>query len=203
MAKFISIEGGEGVGKSTFIEGLMRQLGSLPSLRTHEPGGTPLATEIRRLFVNPPEAPYATTELCLVSAARAQHVEAVIKPALKAGKWVICDRFADSTRVYQGILGGIPRKDIEALINFSTGGLEPDLTFVLDCPIEISMARLSRRRDSSRFDQKAAGFHNGVREAYRHLSEQFTDRMVILDASRSLDDLWQQAATHLQKWLSA
>lgn len=134
------------------------------------------------------------TESLLVSAARAQHVGRLIQPALDAGKWVLCDRFADSTRVYQGALGGIASAALEAMIQFSTDGLEPDLTFLLDLDVQAAQARLSRRVAAradaiERYDEEASDFHARLREAYLELGKKFSSRLVILDASQAPEDV--------------
>ncbi len=204
-ANFITVEGGEGVGKSLFTSNLARGLRGLRGLAlnlvvTREPGGTPTADLIRGLFAKPaPGDPLLMpAESLLVSAARAQHVGRVIRPALDAGQWVLCDRFADSTRVYQGALGGMASGDLEALIRFSTGGLEPDLTFLLDCDVELAQSRLAKRTKTrpdaiERYDQEAKNFHARLREAYLALGIKVGPRLVVLDATVHPDQLAHDA----------
>jgi dTMP kinase len=143
---FISIEGGEGVGKSGLIERLQKILAdrNIKYLVTREPGGTPQADRIRRLFAyhDPTDPWLAESEALLIAAARAQHVKRKILPALKAGTWVLCDRFTDSTRVYQAAIG---EKTLESLIHVATSGLEPDITLLIDCPAAIALERISHR----------------------------------------------------------
>ena len=141
------------------------------------------------------------TEALLISAARAQHVEKVIRPALKSGKWVICDRYADSTRVYQGIIGGVPAADIEAIIAISTGKLTPDVTFLLDCDVALAASRRQERggQDDAikRYDDEKMEFHERLRQGYLTLAKQFPQRFKVIDAAQSP----QQVATDAIKTL--
>jgi len=209
VGRFITLEGGEGVGKSTLIKGLISWLEtrSIKTLRTREPGGTPIADEIRRVFKDPPAGDEITpeTEALLVSAARSQHMAKVIQPALDAGKWVISDRFADSTRVYQGLFGGVPLNDLEWLIRFSTGGREPDLTFLLDCDVELSAKRLGGRGqsvnddDTARYDQAGIHVHERLRQGFRRVAGFYPARFYILDASRSPEEVLTDACQELER----
>ncbi len=192
QARFITVEGGEGVGKSLFTANFAKAIASLgfKLVVTREPGGTPTADLIRGLFAKPSPADplLMPAEALLVSAARAQHVGRVVQPALSRGDWVLSDRFADSTRVYQGALGGIGAKDLEQMILFSTGGLEPDLTFLLDCDVSTAQARLARRVTSrpgavERYDEESAGFHQRLRDAYLTLAKRDGTRIVVVDAA--------------------
>lgn len=201
-AKFITVEGGEGVGKSLFTSNLAKGLKGLGLnlVVTREPGGTPTADLIRGLFGKPaPGDPLLMpAETLLVSAARAQHVGRLIRPALDQGQWVLCDRFADSMRVYQGALGGMAPGDLEALIRFSTGGLEPDLTFLLDCDVQVAQARLGKRKTArpdaiERYDAEAEQFHARLRDAYLTLAKKLGQRMIVLDAARTPDQMAQDA----------
>jgi len=202
--RFITVEGGEGVGKSHFVAALTRHLEGLGRsvVATREPGGTPTADKIREIFARPVSGDplRMEAEALLVSAARAQHVGQLILPALREGKYVLCDRFADSTRVYQGKIGAIPRYDLERLIAFSTGGIEPDLTFLLDCDVDISLGRLAARtsarlattgeNDSSevgRYDKAKRSFHERLRFSYHELAQEYPDRIVVIDASSKPD----------------
>lgn len=205
-SRFITIEGGEGVGKSFLVQGLKSRLENLglPLLLTREPGGTPLAQAVRELFLHPPEQDEPTAEAAtfLVSAARSQHVSQRIKPALKAGSWVLCDRFYDSTRVYQGALGGVSSDFLENLVSYSVAGCHPELTFLLDCPVDIALERIRNRAQSqghpadNRYDGGARSMHETLRSAYRDLAARFPERIVLLDASKTpeqvLDDAWSQ-----------
>ena len=209
QARFITLEGGEGVGKSTLAGGIFRwlEMRGLHTFQTREPGGTPIADEIRRVFKSPPAGEEITpeAEALLVSAARAQHVSKVIKPALAAGTWVLCDRFADSTRVYQGLFGGVGINEIERLIKFSTGGLEPDLTFLLDCDVNITAGRIGARGadpktdDVARYDQAGQQVHDKLRQAFRKLAGFYPARFYILDASLPPEKVLQDACAELER----
>lgn len=146
-----------------------------------------------------------TAEALLVSAARSQHVAHLIKPALAAGSWVLCDRFADSTRVYQGAVGGVGRSDLEGVIALSTGGLSPDLTFVLDGRVEITLPRVQRRsqQDSAldsviRYDQAAVTVHERIRQAFLQLRQEAPQRLLLIDAERSPAAMLEQAVAALE-----
>ncbi len=188
--KFITIEGGEGVGKSSFLANLSRTLEErgVRFVQTREPGGTPAANKIREIFNHPPENDSLTmdAEAFLVSAARAQHCGKLIRPALEKGEWILSDRFADSTRAYQGVLGGLDKEFLEHLITSSTGGLEPDITFLLDCPVETSIERLGQRSDAkTRYDNASLENHNKLRQAFLGIAKEHPERFVIIDASKT------------------
>ena len=188
--KFITIEGIEGVGKSTNIDHLTRALErrGLNVLTTREPGGTPMAERIRDLVAeHGDEAMPDIAELLLVFAARALHVNNVIEPALAAGTWVICDRFTDSSRAYQGGGRGLPQEDISLLAQWVHGDLRPDLTILLDAPVEVGMSRAGRRSDPDRFELEQSEFFTRVRATYLRLAELEPDRFVVIDATQNLD----------------
>ncbi len=207
---FITIEGGEGTGKSLFVRGLTQVLEQrgISYLLTREPGGTPLADQIRRMFLEPPagDSPTALTELLLVSAARAQHVHKKIKPALAEGLWVLCDRFYDSTRVYQGALGGISEATLEAIVQTSVENCHPQLSFVLDCPAEISMARVRQRTadagqnmaEANRYDGGNAAMHEKLREAYLDVARRFPERVHVIDATQTPAQVLETAVRFLK-----
>jgi len=209
QARFIALEGGEGVGKSTLMRGLVAWLASkgIEVKQTREPGGTPIADEIRKIFKSPPTGDEITaeTEALLVSAARAQHVSKVIKPALSQGQWVLCDRFSDSTRVYQGLFGGVALNDLEWLIRFSTGGVEPDLTFLLDCDVAVSHSRIGGRGsamnddDSARYDQGGHQVLERLRQGYRKVAGFYPSRFFLLDASKSSEEVLKDACKELER----
>jgi len=194
-ARFITIEGGEGVGKSLFTQKFSEGLAGLgvKHKTTREPGGTPIADRLRSIFHAPPENEQLTieSELCIICAARAQHIHHVIKPELKKNSWVICDRFSDSSRVYQGAIGGVQLDLLEQINSLVCYGLQPDLTFVLDCDVRTSLARIQERVDdgaeASRYDKAQVEFHQKVRDGFLELSVSFPDRMVVLDASRATE----------------
>ncbi len=188
--RFVTLEGGEGVGKSTnlalAVELIEAQGHSV--VTTREPGGTPLAEEIRDLFLGVREEPVGgLTELLLIFAARAQHLETVIKPALAAGQWVVCDRFTDATYAYQGGGRGLPVAQIEALESLVQGELRPDLTLYLDVPPEVGHARISDR-EHDRLEQEAGSFHERVRAAYLARAGR-EPRMRVVDASVPLAEV--------------
>lgn len=194
QGRLITIEGGEGVGKTLFathFSAALAEMGINFSLG-REPGGTPSAERIRQFWANSPsEEPWlAMTELCLVSAARAQHIGRRIRPELQAGRWYLSDRFADSSRVYQGCLGGLPPTEVEAIIAASTGGLEPDLTLLLDCPVAIAQARIAKGRAArgagapvERYDQATVAVHEQIRAAFLELARREPSRILVLDAA--------------------
>mgnify|MGYP001463156218 FL=1 len=190
---FITFEGGEGSGKSTQIQLLVdhisRALSGVAPVVTREPGGTDSAESIRQLLVTgKAERWRAATEAMLMSASRHEHVAHVLRPALAAGKLVICDRYNDSTQAYQGLVGGVPREDIEALNRLACGDLVPDLTILLDMDVAEGLRRASDRAgDESRFESKGLEFHQKVRTAFLDLAGRYPDRFVIVDAGRSVE----------------
>lgn len=189
MSLFVTFEGPEGAGKSTQIRRLASELEArgYSVVATREPGGTAIGEAIRQILLAPEHsAMLPETEALLNTAARAQHVAEVIQPALAAGKVVLCDRFVDSTLVYQGAGRGLPTSELLALQRFATRGLWPDLTLLLDLPVEVGQAR---RRASgeplSRFDADALGFHERVRTGFLALARDDPARWRIIDAAQS------------------
>lgn len=186
---FITLEGPEGAGKSTNREYLAERLREqgIDVLLTREPGGTPLAERIRELLLDPSDEPMAAdTELLLVFAARAQHLQQVIRPALARGCVVLCDRFTDATYAYQGGGRGLSVERIAQLEQFVQGELRPDLTLIFDLPVEIGLARAAARGRLDRFEQEGRGFFEAVREAYLQRAAQAPQRYRVLDAGQSL-----------------
>lgn len=187
---FITVEGGEGVGKSTniaVVEAWLQEQG-IPFRLTREPGGTALAEEIRNLLLQPRDESMAPmTELLLMFAARAQHIHGVIEPALAAGEWVICDRFTDATFAYQGGGRELPMDWIERLETLVQGSLRPDLTLLLDAPVDVGMARAGERGELDRFEQEQLAFFERVRGVYLARAEAEPDRFRIIDTHRELD----------------
>ena len=201
---FITIEGTEGVGKSTNVEFIRQYLADKGvALRlTREPGGTPLAEEIRELLLKPrDEVVSDNAEILLVFAARAQHVDQVIKPALAAGEWVLSDRFTDATFAYQGAGRGISWNRIQQLEQFVLGDLRPDLTILLDIPVEVGMARVMQRGEPDRFEREKLDFFDKVRQGYHHRLRAEPERFALIDASQSLQDVQQQIAAALAEKL--
>lgn len=185
---FITIEGGEGGGKSTLREALAKALRAQGRLvvETREPGGTPGAEAIRGLLVRGDADRWSPlSEALLVNAARADHVARVIRPALEEGAVVICDRFCDSTMAYQGYAGGLGRAAMEALDALTIPDTRPDLTLVLDLPVDVGLARAAARRDGEgRFEGKGAAFHEALRAAFLDIAQREPHRCHVLDAQQ-------------------
>ena len=211
-AFFLTVEGGEGVGKSSFCRIMQQRLQAVGChvVLTREPGGTEMADRIRALFLNPPTSEPLSTEaeLFLVSAARSQHVRQKIKPCLEQGEWVLCDRFYDSSRVYQGLIGGVSESALETCLQLSVDDCHPDISFFLDCPVEIALQRLGQRNeqqtaaadfDNNRFDQADVAFHKKLRQAFLDLARRFPGRAVVLDASAPTEQIVDQAWRQLKQ----
>jgi len=187
--KFLTIEGTEGVGKSTnlaFVCDWLLQQG-IDVVVSREPGGTPLAEEIRGLLLaKRDESVDETAELLLVFAARAQHLQQVIKPALERGAWVLCDRFTDATYAYQGGGRGLNTTTIAQLETLVQGDLRPDLTLILDIDVELGLNRARQRGELDRFESEAITFFERVRKAYRSRAEAAPDHYAVIDAGQEL-----------------
>jgi len=187
--RFITFEGGEGSGKSTQIKTLAERLNAakLRTIVTREPGGSPGAEIIRHLVLSGMgKLLGAEAETLLFAAARDDHVRSVIQPALSQGIWVLCDRFSDSTRAYQGSLGKVSPAVLNAMERVTIGDLKPDLTIILDVPVEVGMTRAAARRGSGapdRFEAEDVRFHQELREAYRQIAASEPQRCVLIDAS--------------------
>jgi len=187
--RFISVEGIEGVGKSTNIEVIVDciEAAGHQVVTTREPGGTPLAEDIRELLVgHSDETIPEIAELLLVFAARSLNVNNVIIPALEAGHWVLCDRFTDSSRAYQGGGRGIPIETIDRLADWVHGGIWPDLTILLDAPVEVGMQRASKRSTPDRFEQERHEFFQRVRACYLELAAREPQRFAVIDTTQPL-----------------
>ncbi|MBC7584532.1 MAG: dTMP kinase [Tardiphaga sp.] len=191
--RFISFEGGEGAGKSTQIRLLADRLDAagIRAIVTREPGGSPGAEIIRHVVLSGMgKLLGAEAETLLFAAARDDHVHAVIEPALAQGVWVLCDRFSDSTRAYQGQLGSVPPALLNAMERVTIGGLKPDLTIILDVPVEIGMQRAAARRGQGtpdRFEAEGVLFHQQLREAFRLIAVNAPQRCVLIDANTDAD----------------
>ena len=200
VAKFITVEGTEGVGKTTninFIKSWFRQK-EVKFVATREPGGTPLAEEIRDLLLKPrDELVVSSAELLLMFAGRAQHLNKVILPALQADTWVLCDRFTDATYAYQGFGRQMSSELIVQLENIVQGDIRPDLTLLLDIPVEIGLERANDRGDPDRFEQEQQDFFNRVRAGYLSLANENSDRYVVIDASQELQGVQTDIALAL------
>lgn len=195
---FITLEGGEGVGKSTQVRHLVARLQArgVEVMSTREPGGSPGAEILRDLLLSGMmKSLGAKAEAILFAAARIDHIDHTIAPALAAGTWVICDRFADSTRAYQGTLGGLDSGFLRALERVTIGEKRPDLTLILDLPAEVGLARAAARRGagtaSDRFEGEGFAFHAALRDAYLAIAAAEPERCVVVDASQSEQEIAQ------------
>jgi len=201
--RFITIEGGEGAGKSTAQTFLAEKLTAqgIPVLQTREPGGTPLAEAIRRNLLSvDEEAPVEMAELLLVFAARAQHLTKVIEPALNQGQWVLCDRFTDATYAYQGAGRGLSAELIGKLESLVQGGSVPDTVILLDMPPEIGMARARARGALDRFEQEEQAFFERVRQGYLDRAARFPDRYIVVDAAQDLSGVQKSLEAVMRNW---
>ena len=202
---FITVEGGEGVGKSTnmaFLESHLREHG-VDLVVTREPGGTRLGEDIRALLLQVRDEPVSSmTELLLIFAARAQHINERIEPALAAGKWVLCDRFTDATYAYQSGGRGMDTDTVKRLESLVQGTLRPDYTLLLDAPVSVGMARAQGRGELDRFEQEAIEFFERVRATYRQLAASSSGRYRVIDASVALDEVQQQLLKVCRELLS-
>ncbi|CAM5278838.1 dTMP kinase [Rhodanobacter lindaniclasticus] len=204
--RFISLEGGEGAGKSTLLAGVLdclRQRG-LSVVQAREPGGTPVGEAVRAIVLDPALAGLAAeTELLLMFASRAQLVREVIEPALAAGRWVVCDRFADASYAYQGGGRGQPAARIAELERWACDGVKPDLTLLLDLPVAAGRARAAGRGDADRIESEADAFFERVRASYRDRATREPDRFRVIDASQPPGQVLQAATRVLTEWLEA
>ncbi len=192
QAMFITVEGTEGAGKSTNMAWIRQRLEQAGKqvVQTREPGGTEIGEAIRELLLGHRHDGMADdTELLLMFAARAEHLAKVIRPALERGDWVLCDRFTDATYAYQGGARGIPMQRIARLEQWVQGELRPDLTFILDVPVELGMQRVRERGQSDRFEKQALDFFERVRKAYLERAHAHPERYHVIDASRPLEQV--------------
>lgn len=203
LGKFITIEGGEGVGKSTnadLIQSILESRGC-EVLVTREPGGTALGEALRSILLSSGiESPVAMAELLIIFAARAQHLTTVIEPALAAGKWVLCDRFTDATYAYQGWGRDIDKDAIASLEQLVQGTRRPDLTILLDMDPSLGLARAQERAELDRFEQEELAFFNQVREGYLARAKEEPARWLIIDASKTLDEVTRVIKQTLNDW---
>lgn len=203
--RFITLEGGEGAGKSSNMEWLAEQLRAAGKtvLLTREPGGTPLAESIREVLLAPSDEAMADdTELLLVFAARAQHLAEKIRPALARGEWVLCDRFVDATWAYQGAGRGLDQTSIAALEQLVVAGSQPDMTILFDISVEQGMARAGKRAALDRIEQEDKAFFERIRDCYLQRADQQPARFRVLDASLSLDQVRAQLEPVIEEMLS-
>ncbi|MCW2573480.1 MAG: dTMP kinase [Frankiales bacterium] len=205
--RFITLEGGEGAGKSTQARLLAERLRmrGFECITTREPGGSPGAERLREVLLSGAVAPLGSTaEALLFTAARIDHLDHTIRPALARGAFVVCDRFIDSTRAYQGALGNLDPNLISALERVAVGSTRPDLTLILDLPPDVGMARAAARRADAvpdRFERENSSFHEGLRRAFLEIARQDSERCVVVDARRSLseiaDEIWTTVEARL------
>lgn len=197
--RFITLDGIDGAGKSTNLAVMKAwfEKHKLPVLFTREPGGTQAGEALREILLNPATQVSLRTETLLMFAARQQHLETVILPALKNGTHVVSDRFTDATFAYQGGGRGVPLQDIATLEHWVQGDFRPDLTLLLDVPLEVSMARINQTREKDRFEQEEAEFFNRVREVYLQRANEQPERYAVIDSSQSLDAVKNQIETAL------
>lgn len=187
--KFITLEGGEGVGKTTLARALVARLSArgLQVIQTREPGGSPGAEALRKLVLNPPQdvAEWPPlVEALLFYAARTDHLDKLIRPSLASGAWVICDRFSDSTRAYQAVAGGVTSEEVETLDRICVGNSAPDLTLILDLPLLTSRRRMAERaNDADAIESRGAEYHERVRQAFLDIAKANPKRCVVLDAA--------------------
>jgi dTMP kinase len=204
--RFITVEGGEGAGKSSnlaYIQTMLEAAGK-QVLFTREPGGTPLGESIRELLLGHQHTGMADeTELLLMFAARAEHLHSKILPALEAGTWVLCDRFTDASYAYQGAGRGITHERIATLEQYVQGDLRPDLTLLLDLPVETGLERAGKRSAPDRFEREAVEFFHKVRQGYLQIAANEPGRVRVIDASPALEEVQQQISTVLQDYLAA
>lgn len=202
--KFITVEGGEGAGKSSnlaFIRDLLEQAG-LEVVFTREPGGTALGEDIRDLLLGHKHTGMARdTELMLMFAARAEHLARIIQPALSAGKWVLCDRFTDASYAYQGGGRGIEMERIRALESWVQQGLRPDLTLLLDLPVQTGLDRAGQRSEPDRFEAEQHAFFERVRATYLEIAERDARRVRIIDAAVPLEEVQAQIRAVMERFL--
>jgi len=204
--RFITVEGGEGAGKSSnlaYVQSLLEAAGKRV-LFTREPGGTPLGESIRELLLGHQHTGMADeTELLLMFAARAEHLHQKILPALAAGTWVLCDRFTDASYAYQGAGRGIARERIATLERYVQDDLRPDLTLLLDLPVETGLARAGSRSVPDRFEVEARSFFDRVRQGYLEIAMAEPQRVKVIDATPALAQVQQQIAEVIQAFLAA
>ncbi len=203
--KFITVEGIEGVGKSTnieFLSSLIENKG-LTVIRTREPGGTPIAERIRGLLLEHGEETMTDiAELLLFFAARSLHIHNAIKPALQTGQWVVCDRFTDASRAYQGSGRGLNQETINTLADWVEEDLQPDLTILLDAPAEIGLDRVGRRGAADRLESEKTEFYARVRDGYLALAKSEPERFAIIDASQSLAQVQAAIGEHVTRLIN-
>jgi dTMP kinase len=206
--RFITFEGGEGSGKSTQVQLLADRLKArgIDAAVTREPGGSPFAEQVRALILDPATAPHsALSEALLFYAARLDLLDSVIRPALAAGRWVICDRFSDSTRVYQGIAGGVEPTVLDRLEGIVVSGTRPDLTLILDLPADVGLARAAGRRGggtgADAYEKRGLAFHERLRAGYAAIAKAEPQRCVLIDGAGPADAIAAEIWGHVERRL--
>lgn len=200
--KFITLEGSEGAGKTTAIDAIRSWADgvNVDIVVTREPGGTPTAEKIREILLDKNNKDIVPdTELLLMFAARAQHLNELILPTVSQGKWIVCDRFTDATYAYQGGGRGIDLSRIELLENWVQGDMRPDITLLLDLPVEVGLSRAGQRSEPDRFEMEKVGFFERVRQTYLDRAKRFPEQYRVIDASLSIEEVKAQIHTALDK----
>lgn len=203
--KFITVEGIEGVGKSTnidFLSSIIEEKG-VTVLVTREPGGTPMAERIREMLLEHGDEPLPDiAESLLFFASRSLHINNTIKPALDAGKWVVCDRFTDASRAYQGYGRDLGIEKINLMADWVHGDLQPDLTLLLDAPADVGKERAEKRGETDRLDSEEAAFYQRVRDGYLSLAAAEPERFAVIDASQKLPQVQAEIAREMNRLFS-
>ena len=204
--KFITVEGIEGAGKTTCMQvvtDVIEQQG-ISAIHTREPGGTDLGEDLRNLLLGHKHTGMTDdAELLMMFAARAEHIAQKIKPALDAGNWVLCDRFTDATYAYQGYGRGISLEKISGLENWVQGELRPDLTLLMDLPVEMGMERAGKRSAPDRFESEAWDFFERIRQGYLSIAAEQSSRVKVIDASQDLHDVQEQVRAAIEAFVNA
>ena len=204
--KFITIEGIEGAGKTTCIQVVteVTERQGISAIHTREPGGTDLGEDLRNLLLGHKHTGMSDdAELLMMFAARAQHIAQKIKPALDFGKWVLCDRFTDATYAYQGYGRGIPLEKIASLENWVQGALRPDLTLLMDLPVEVGMERAGKRSAPDRFESEAWDFFERIRKGYLSIAAEQPSRVKVIDASQDLANVQAQIRAAMEAFVNS
>jgi len=204
--KFITIEGIEGAGKTTCIQVVteVTERQGISAIHTREPGGTDLGEDLRNLLLGHKHTGMSDdAELLMMFAARAQHIAQKIQPALDDGKWVLCDRFTDATYAYQGYGRGIPLEKIASLENWVQGALRPDLTLLMDLPVEVGMERAGKRSAPDRFESEAWDFFERIRKGYLSIAAEQPSRVKVIDASQDLANVQAQIRAAMEAFVNS
>jgi len=204
--KFITVEGIEGAGKTTCMQVVTEVIEhqGINAIHTREPGGTDLGEDLRSLLLGHKHTGMSDdAELLMMFAARAEHIAQKIQPALDDGKWVLCDRFTDATYAYQGYGRGIPLEKIAGLENWVQGELRPDLTLLMDLPVEVGMERAGKRSAPDRFESEAWDFFERIRQGYLSIAAEQPSRVKVIDASQDLPDVQSQVRVAIQDFVNA